>query len=47
MDRETWSGLAAHQGVPNQQLAQGFAQLGPVAAGADGLDHDLAAVRRG
>ena len=39
--------LVDHQRVPGLQLAQGLAQLRPVAAGAGGLDDDLAAVRRG
>jgi len=39
-----------HCGAPlcrRPQLAQGLAQLGPVAAGAGGLGDDLPAVRRG
>ena len=39
--------LVDHQRVAGLQLAQGLAQLGPVAAGAGGLHDDLPAVRRG
>jgi hypothetical protein len=39
--------LADHQRVTGLQLAQGLAQLRPVAAGAGGLGDGLPAVRRG
>ena len=40
-------GLVDHQGVAGLEHGEGLAQLGPVGAGAGGLDDDLAAVRAG
>jgi hypothetical protein len=39
--------LVDHQRVPGRQLAQGLAQLRPVAAGTGGLRDDLPTVRSG
>jgi len=40
-------GLVNHQGVAGLEHGEGLAQLGPLGAGAGGLDDDLAAVRVG